>query len=84
MFWLIILLKLVRNAIKNKFTYIGRVIEFDGEGLWSFGNNFFRNVLIFGVDNNSSYHTDNQQNDFLDLGDDPTHSIHDITASADK
>ena len=49
--------KLVRSAIKSKFK--GRGIAFDGEVSWSFGNNFARNVVIFGADNSSSSHTDN-------------------------
>ena len=32
---------------------------FDGAGSGSFGNDFARNVLIFGVDNISSSHTNN-------------------------
>ena len=52
--------KLVRNAIKGKFTYNGQEIAFDREGSWIFGNEFGRNV-IFGVDNNSSSHIDNQK-----------------------
>ena len=38
--------KLTTNADKSKFTYNGRGIAFDREGLWSFGNDFARNVLI--------------------------------------
>ena len=38
--------KLVRNTIKSKFTYNGRGIVFEGEGSWSFGNDFARNVAI--------------------------------------
>ena len=53
--------KPVRNAIKSKFTYNGWGIAFDGEGSWSFGNDFAGNVVIFGVDNSSSSHTDNQK-----------------------
>ena len=62
--------KLVGNAIKDKFTYNGRGIAFDGEGSWSFGKEFARNVIIFGVDNSSSSHTDNQKKNFLVLGED--------------
>ena len=29
--------------------------------MWSFGNNFARNVVIFGLDNTSSSHTDNKK-----------------------
>ena len=47
--------KLVRNAIKSKFTYNGGGISFDGEGSWSFGNDLARNFAIFGVNNSSSY-----------------------------
>ena len=51
--------KLVRNAIKSKFLYIGRGAAFDGESSWSFGNDYARNVVIFGADNSSLSHTDN-------------------------
>ena len=34
-----------------------------------------KNVVIFGVDNSSSSHTDNQKNGFLILGDGPTFGI---------
>ena len=51
--------KLVRNTLKNKLTYNGLGIAFDGEGSCSFGNGFASNVVIFGIDNSSSFHTDN-------------------------
>ena len=54
------IVKLVRNTIKRKFSYNSQEIVFDGEGSWSFGNDFARNALIFCVDNNSS-HTDNHK-----------------------
>ena len=38
--------ELVRNAIRSKLIYNGQGIAFDGEGLWSFGNDFARNVAI--------------------------------------
>ena len=38
----------------------GYGIAFDGKGMWSFGNDFTRNVIIFGVDNSSSSHADNR------------------------
>ena len=57
--------KLVRNTIKSKFTYNNEEIAFDGEGSWNFGNNFARNVTIFGFDNKLSSHTDNGKNNFL-------------------
>ena len=76
--------KLVRNADKSKFTYNGQGIVFDGEGSWSFGNVFARIVVIFGVDNSSSSHTDNRKNNFLALGEGPTQSINDSTGSPEK
>ena len=76
--------KLVRNTTKSRFTCNVRVIAFDGEGSWSFGNGFARNVVIFGVDNSSSSHTDNQKNNFLVLREGPTQGINDSTGSAEK
>ena len=67
--------KLTRNADKSKFTYNGRGIAFDRKGMWSFGNGLFRNVADFGVDNTSSYHTDNHKK-FSVLGQGPTEGIH--------
>ena len=72
--------KLVRNTIKSKFTCTVQVIAFDS----SFGNDFARNVVIFGVDNSSSSHTDNQKNKFLVLREGPTQGINDSTGSAEK
>ena len=48
------IVKLAGNTIKSKFTYNGWEIAFYGEGSWRFGNDFARNVVIFGVDNSSS------------------------------
>ena len=42
-------------------------IELHVKGMWSFGNNHARNVIMFGVDNNSSSHADNYKNNFLVL-----------------
>ena len=53
--------KLTKNAEKTNFTYNGRRITFDGNDMWSYGNDFARN-LIFGVDNFSSSHTSNKKN----------------------
>ena len=44
------MVKLVRNIIKSKFIYNGKGIAFEGKGSWSFGNDFARNAVIFGVD----------------------------------
>ena len=56
----------------------------DGEGSWSFGNDFARNIKIFGVDNNSSSHTHNGKNNFLVLGEGRNQGLNDSTGSAEK
>ena len=76
--------KLVKNSIKSNFFYNGRGIGFDGEGSWSFGNDFARNDATFGTDNSSSSHSDNWINNFLVLGEDPTDAINDSTGAAEK
>ena len=77
--------KLVRHAIKSKFTYNGCRIAFDGEGSWSFDDDFakmfFFSVLIIV---HPSSHTDNQKNNFLTLGEGPTDGINDSTGAAEK
>ena len=74
-------MKLIRNTIKSKFTYNGRGIAFDGEGSWSFGNDFARNVALSGVFNTSSTHRDNRKS-LLDEG--PTQGINDSSGAAEK
>ena len=69
--------------MKSKFTYNDQQIAFE-EGSWSFGNDFATNVVIFGVDNSSSSHTDNRKNIFLVLGEGSTQGINDGTGVAEK
>ena len=76
--------KLVRNTIKSRFNYNGQRIAFVGKSLWSFGSNFARNVVIFGIDNSSPSDTDNLKNNFLVLGEGPTDSIYASTGAAEK
>ena len=58
---------------------------FDGEGLWSFGNYFDRNVASFGVDNSSSSsHTDNGKKNILVVGKGPTNDINASVGAAEK
>ena len=40
--------------------------------------------MIFGVDNSSSYQTDNGKNNFLVLVEGPTQGINDSTGAAEK
>ena len=69
---------IVKNNDKETYVYSGNRITFASAGSWSFDNDFPRNVIIFGVDNSSSSHTDNHKNNFLILGEDPTSDIHGI------
>ena len=55
--------------------YSGYVIAFDGAGPWNFGDEFAGNVIIFGVHNSLSSHTDNRRDNFLLLGEGPTYGI---------
>ena len=55
--------------------YSGYVIAFDGAGPWNFGDDFAGNVIIFGVHNSLSSHTDNRRDNFLLLGEGPTYGI---------
>ena len=58
----------VKNSEKEKWVYSDYGIAFYGAGLWSFGNGFARNVIIFGVNTSLSSHADNCKNNFLVLG----------------
>ena len=49
-----------------------------------FGNNFPRNVAVFGVGNSSSSYTDNRKNSFLALGEGTTNDINGSTCVAEK
>ena len=64
--------RVVKSSIKEKQVDSGYEIVFDGGGLWSFGNDSTKNVIIFGVDNSSSSHSNNHKNNLLILGEGPT------------
>ena len=49
-----------------------------------FGNDFARNLIIVGADNNSSSHSDNHKNNFLMLGEGPTYGINGSSEKPDK
>ena len=40
------------------------LITFDGEGEWNLGSDSTRNVIIFGLDNSSSCHTEYRNDNF--------------------
>ena len=64
--------------------YSGYGVEYDGEGSWSCGNDFGRNVTNSGVDNSWLYHTNNHKNDFLVLSGRPTDDINEDIGEANK
>ena len=55
---------IIKKSDKQKHVYSEYRITFDSAGSWSFGNDFPRNVVIFGADNSSSSHADNRKNKF--------------------
>ena len=59
-------------------------IVFDGNGSGSFDNDFARNIVICGVDNSSSSHSDNHKNILLILGEDQTSDINSSFGSPEK
>ena len=75
---------IVKNNNKEKYFYSGYGIAFDGKGSRSFGNDFARNVIIFGVDDSSSTHTDNLKNDFSILGKGDTFGINGSFGATEK
>ena len=60
------------------------MITFDSAGSWSFDNGIARNVMIFGVENTSSFHDGNRKNNLLVLGKGPTFRIHERFGSPEK
>ena len=63
---------IVKNSDKENYVYSGCGITSDSAGSCSFRNDSARNVMIFGVGDSLSSHTDNCKNDFLVLGEGPT------------
>ena len=74
----------VKNNNKDKRVYGGYGTAFDEKGLWSLGNGFAKNVVIFGVDDSSSSHADNSKNNFLMLDESPTSDINGRFGSPEK
>ena len=75
---------IVKNSDKEKYVYSGYGITFVSVGSWSFDIDFARNVIIVGVDNSSSSHSDNSKNNFLILGEGPTYDINKSFGSPEK
>ena len=76
---------MTKNADIDKNKYSGYGIGFDRTGLYLLPNGRFgRNVLIFGVDMNSSVHVDNKGKDILILGKGPTQGLGEHSLNAEK
>ena len=76
---------LTKNADIDKYGYSGYGIGFDRRGSFSFpGGGFGQNVIIFGVDMNSSIHVDNKGKDILILGKGPTQGLGEHSLTAEK
>ena len=65
----------------KRYVYTGYRIAFDRSSSWSFDNDFAR---IFNVDTSSLSHSYNHKNNFLILGESPTHVINGSFGSPEK
>ena len=80
MFWAV---KLAETDDPEKYGHsgYGEGVDVRSQFSWSNGS-LFKNVVIFGVDNSSSAHVDNEK-DILVLGDGPTKGLDDTTITAE-
>ena len=62
----------------------GYGIAFDGNELWIFCNDFAGNVIVFGVNNSLSSHSDTCNNKFLVLGEGVTFAINGSFGALEK
>ena len=78
-------MKITKNADTSKHKYKGYGICFDGDGLFSIGNNNNgRNAAIFGVHEDSVIHSNNKANNIFIMGDGFMQGINDTTLHAEK
>ena len=76
--------KLIKNADSNKYSYSGYSTGFDSCSLFPYSDfDWDKNVVIFGVDNNSSVLTDNKKKYILVLGEGPTPGLDDTMIMAE-
>ena len=77
--------EITKNADTSKYNYKGYGICFDEGGMFSMGNiNNIRNVIIFGVHENSVIHSNNKTNNIYIMGDGFVQGIADTTLYAEK
>ena len=78
-------MQITKNADTLKYKYKGYGICFDESGLFSIGNiNNGRNVIIFGVHENSVIHSNNKSNNIFIMGDAFVQGVNDTTSYAEK
>ena len=76
---------ITKNADIDNNKYSGYGIGFDRTGIYLLPDGSFgRNVVIFGVDMNSSVHVDNKGKDILILGKSPTQGLGEHSLTAEK
>ena len=76
---------LTKNADIDIYKYSDHGTGFHRKGSFSFPcGGFGQNVIIFGVDMNSSIHIDNNGKDILILGCDPTQGLGENSLTAEK
>ena len=63
---------------------MGYGIGFDRHRIFSVGNGFNKNVIIFGAKTSSSVHVDNKKKDTLILDEDPMQGLSDTALTAEK
>ena len=74
-----------KNADIDKYIYSGYGTRFDRKSCFSFpGGGFGQNIIIFGVDMNSSIHIDNKWKYLLILGKGPTQGLGENSLTAEK
>ena len=78
-------MEITKNADTSKYNYKGYGICFDEGGMFSGGSiNNERNVIIFGVHENSVIHSNNKTTNIYIMGKDYVQGINDTTLYADK
>ena len=77
-------ISITKNADIDKNKFSGYGIGFDRGTIYSVGNGFGRNVIIFGVDMSSSVHVDNKGKDILILGKGPTQGLGEHSLTVEK
>ena len=66
---------IVRNSYKERYVYSCQRIAFDGKGEGSFDKDYAKNYIIFSIDNGTSPHADNLNNNLILLGEGDTFGI---------